>query len=334
MKIVRASALMLALAFTAASASALTIKLGSLVPNNSPWDAALKRIAVEWGRISGGSVTVRTYAGGVAGDEPDMVRKMRIGQLGAAMVTMSGLQAIYNGVKALSYPLFIADDAELSHVLQKMAPAFEAELEKRGFKVILWSPGGWLYFFTRQPVTRPDDLRKQKLWVWGNPDEVQAWQKSGFQVVPLASTDIMTSLQSGMIDGLITSPLLAASNQWFGIAGNMTGLKLSPLWGALVVSARTWAEIPADLQPRLMESARKITADLAPQISRADAEAVAVMKKYGLKVNEVNAEARGEWQVVVETGFKMLVGTAFDPQAFKAAREYLEEYRSKQASSR
>ncbi len=317
-----------ALLFTASRLPALSLKLGSLVPADSPWDRALHRIAAEWGKISAGSVSMRVYPGGVAGDEPDMLRKIRIGQLNAAMVTMNGLQSIYNGVKVLSYPLFISDDSELSYLLEKMGPVFEAELEKRGFKVILWSAGGWLYFFTRQPVARPDDLRKQKLWVWGNPDEMQAWQKSGFQVVPLASTDITTSLQSGMIDGMITSPLLAASNQWFGIAGNMTALKLAPLWGAMVVSVRAWEEIPPELRPRLVAAARRITADLAPQIEKADAEAVRVMKTYGLRVVAVDSAQRAEWEAVVHKGFEMLVGKAYDPESYHTVRGFLEEYRA------
>jgi TRAP-type C4-dicarboxylate transport system substrate-binding protein len=180
-------------------------------------------------------------------------------------------------------------------------------------------------------VVRPDDLRKQKLWVWGNPDEVQAWQKSGFQVVPLASTDIMTSLQSGMIDGLITSPLLAASNQWFATAGNMAGLKLAPLWGAVVVSTRTWAEIPPELQPKLLAAARRISADLAPRIAKADADAVAVMKTYGLRVTEVGPAERAEWEEVVRRGFEMLVGTAFDPESYRLARGFVEGYRASHA---
>jgi TRAP-type transport system periplasmic protein len=200
----------LALMSVAASASGLTIKMGSLAPSASPWEVGLKRVAAEWEKISGGTVTVKIYAGGVAGDEPDMVRKIRIGTLNAAFVTVTGLQGIFNGLKTLSYPLLLRDDNELAYVLQKMQPFFDAELQKRGFKPFMWSLGGWAYFYSRAPVVTPGDLRKQKLWVWsGDPDEVQAYQSAGFQTVALASTDLMTSLQGGMVDALVTSPLVA-----------------------------------------------------------------------------------------------------------------------------
>jgi TRAP-type C4-dicarboxylate transport system substrate-binding protein len=311
----------------AVSASGLTIKLGSLAPSGSPWELGLKRMAAEWERISGGSITVRIYAGGVAGDEVDMVRKIRIGTLNAALITVSGLQGIFNGVKTLSYPLLVRDDDELAYVLGKMKPFFDTELQKRGFKPIMWSPGGWVYFFSRYPVVTPDDVRKQKLWVWsGDPDEIQAYQSAGFQTITLASTDLMTSLQGGMVDVLATSPLVAASSQWFGIANNMCTLKLGPLWGAAVVSTRTWAAVPADLRPRLIEAAQKIADSLAPDLIKSDAAAIDVMKKYGLKINTVPPQAEAQWAAVLQKTFSGLVGKMYDRESFEMATRYLNEY--------
>jgi TRAP-type C4-dicarboxylate transport system substrate-binding protein len=311
----------------AASASALTIKLGSLAPVGSPWEIAARRIAAEWERLSGGSVSVKIYAGGIAGDEPDMIRKMRIGTLNAALMTVTGLQGIFNGLKTLSYPLLIRNDAELVFVLDKMKPFFDDELSKRGFKPIFWSPSGWVYFFSRGPVVTPADLRRQKLWVWsGDPDEVQAYQSAGFQTVSVAATDLMTSLQGGMVDALVTSPLVAASSQWFGIAGNMCAMKLAPLWGAGVVSTKTWAQVPADLQPRLLEAAQKIADEMVPDIVKADGQAIDVMLKYGLKINQVPAAAAASWADLLQKTFAGLVGRAYDKQSFDMVTQYLGEY--------
>jgi TRAP-type C4-dicarboxylate transport system substrate-binding protein len=322
---------LVALAVGASTAGALTIKLGSIVPKGSPWEQALRRISAEWARLSGGEIRLQVYPAGAAGDEADMIRKMRIGQLQAALVTVSGVQRIWNGVKALSYPLFIRDEAEFRHVMEGFWQTIERELEARGFKALFWSPGGWVYFFTRLPVVRADDLRRQKLWVWGDPDEIVAWQTLGFQVVPLSSLDIMTSLTSGMIDGMMTSPLLAASSQWFAIASNMADLKLSPLWGALLLSLRTWEAVPALLRPRLLAAAGRAADELAPEIAKADDDAVAVMKKYGLRVNEIPAAARTEWEDLVSRGLPLLEGTAYDRDALAEARRILEDYRASAA---
>jgi len=311
----------------AGTGAALTIKLGSLAPAGSPWELGLKRMAAEWERISQGSVTVRVYTGGIAGDEPDMVRKMRIGTLNAALVTVSGLQGIFNGVKTLSYPLLMKNDDELQAVLQDMKPFFTQKLESRGFEPIVWSVGGWVYFFSRYPVVNPDDLRKQKLWVWsGDPDEVQAYQNAGFQTVTVAATDLMTSLQSGMVDALVTSPLLAAANQWFAVASNMSTLRLGPLWGAAIVSTRTWAEVPADLQPRLIDAAQRIFDALAPDLLKQDQDAIEVMKRYGLKVNPITPAASAQWESLLNRTFSGLIGKLYDRESFGTVKAYLDEY--------
>ena len=316
-----------ALVLLAGGAWSLTIKMGSLAPGSSPWDLGLKRIAAEWSRLSGGTVKVQMYGGGIAGDEPDMIRKIRIGQLQGATITVSGLQGIFNGVKTLSYPLLVQNDEELWYVLGKMKPFFEKEIEKRGFKIVLWSPGGWVYFFSRHPVVRPDDLKKQKLWVWsGDPDEIQAYQSIGFQTVTLASTDLMTSLQGGMVDTLVTSPLVAASSQWFGIAGNMCSLRLGPLWGAAIVSTKTWNEVPADLRPKLIEAAQKIIDSIGPDLVKADSDAITVMQKYGLKINQVSPQVRQEWADLMDRVFRGLVGKIYDRESYEMATKYLGEY--------
>ena len=311
----------------AAGASGLTIKLGSLAPAGSPWELGLKRMAAEWERLSGGTVTVKIYAGGIAGDEPDMLRKVRIGALNAALVTVTGLQGIFNGLKTLSYPLLLRTDDELRWVLDRMKPAFSAELQKRGFLPFMWSTGGWVYFFSRLPLSTPDDLRRQKLWVWsGDPDEIQAYQSAGFQTVTIAATDLMTSLQGGMVDALVTSPLLAASSQWFGIASHMYTLRLAPLWGAAVVSTKTWAQVPPDLQPKLLEAAQRITDALAPDILKSDGDAIAVMKKYGLQISEVTPQSLAVWTDLLQRTFAPLVGKMYDKDSFLAVKGYLDEY--------
>jgi TRAP-type transport system periplasmic protein len=309
------------------AAGALTIKLGSLAPAGSPWELGLKRMAAEWERLSAGAVSVRIYSGGVAGDEPDMVRKIRIGTLNAALVTVSGLQGIFNGVKTLSYPLLVKNDEELKAVLTAMKPYFTQNLEARGFEPVAWSPGGWVYFFSRYKVITPDDLRKQKLWVWsGDPDEIQAFQSAGFQTVTVAATDLMTSLQSGMLDALATSPLVAAANQWFAVAGNLSTLRLGPLWGAAIVSTRAWAEVPADLRPKLIEAAQRIFDGLETELLHQDQSAIDVMKRYGLKINPVTPAATKEWQTLLDRTFSGLVGKLYDRDTFVMVKKFLDEY--------
>ncbi|HUI92315.1 MAG TPA: TRAP transporter substrate-binding protein DctP [Chitinivibrionales bacterium] len=313
-----------------ASAASVTIKLGSLAPGGSPWDKGLQRLGAEWEKISFGAVELRIYPGGIAGDEADMIRKMRIGQLNAAGLTGIGLSRIFPEIITVQLPLFIRGNDELDYVLDKMKPVFAAELEKRGFKVLIWSFVGWVHFFSRNPVVTPDDLKAQKMFVWsGDPDAVMVWKESGFHVVPLTPPDIMTSLQSGMIDAFSATALSAASYQWFGIAKNMCAMKWAPLIGGIVVSANAWAKLDPALAARLDSAAQKVGADMQADILKADDEAVTVMKKYGLAVNPVPQAAEDAWRAAVQGGFEKGYLKNIDKGLLDAVRKYSEEYRAK-----
>jgi TRAP-type C4-dicarboxylate transport system substrate-binding protein len=309
-------------------AQALTIKLGSLAPSGSPWDTGLRQIAAAWKNISDGKVRLKIYPGGIAGDEEDMVRKMRIGQLNAAGMTGVGMTRIFSGVFAIQLPLLVRTDEELYYVLEKMKPAFEEELEKKGFKVLIWSKVGWVHFFSKKPVVHPDDLRKQKQFVWaGDADGVQAWKDAGFHPVPLQVTDMMSALQSGMVEAFTVTPLSAASYQWFALAKNMCGMKWAPLIGGIVITKRTWNRIPKELRPKLLETAEKLGKGMQKEIDEADAGALEIMKQHGLVVHEVSPEIVEKWKAATREGFDKLVGKSFDKESFEQVKRHLEEFR-------
>jgi|WetSurMetagenome_2_1015567.scaffolds.fasta_scaffold00476_5 TRAP-type transport system periplasmic protein len=315
--------------FGHAPAHGLTIKLGSLAPAGSPWDKGLSRLGAEWQKISNGSVDLKVYPGGIVGDESDMTRKMRIGQLNAAGLSGVGLLRIYPEIITVQLPLFIRGNAELDYVLDKMKPEFSKQLEQRGFKVLIWSFVGWVHFFSKSPVVTPDDMKKQKLFVWaGDADAVQIWKECGFHVVPLTPTDLMPSLQSGMVDAFSATTLTAASYQWFGLAKNMCAMKWTPLIGGVVVSTSTWSKIDQDLAKKLEEAAAQVGADMQADILKADDAALDIMKKNGLVVNPVSAEAENAWRAAIQSGMEKGYLKNISKDVYETVKKYDAEYRA------
>jgi len=316
------------LAGVVVAASGLTIKLGSLAPIGSPWDLSLRKIAAEWTRISGGAVKTIIYAGGTIGDEPHMIRQMEIRQLHAAGLTVQGLNQIHPAFLAVSMPLVVRTDEELEYVLEQMMPQLSAGLERNGYKLIFWTSMGWVYFFSREPVVTPDDLRKQTLWVWeGNSDEAASWKDLKFDIASLPSTEILTALNNHMIDAYASSPLTAAAYQWFALSPNMADMAWGPMYGGLVVSMRTWNRIPKDLQPKFMEAARRVGESMKEETTTADKKAIEVMLDYGLTINHVPPDVVREWAVLMERGFTRLIGKTVDGEAVEAVKRHLAEFR-------
>ena len=334
----RAVALLLLAALGLAPAGAdgaVVIKLGTVAPEGSPWHDALRDLAADWQRISGGEVALRIYPGGVAGDEPDMLRKMRIGQLNAAALSSGGLEEIVPDIRAMTFPLLLRDDGELAAVFAKFGPRISAELEAKGYKVLAWSSTGWIHFFSRKPVVAPEDLRQQKLFVWGSDAQyVELLKQTGFQPLPLAVTDLLPALQTGLVDAFAAPPSVALAYQWFAATPHMADLKWQPLPGATVISAKVWAQVPAELRPRLEQAAAEVGAKLQARIGALNEQAVEAMRRRGLSVNRVSVEMEERWKALVrEKGLPAFVGTRFSREAFAVVQEALVEYRRGRAAA-
>jgi len=312
-----------------APASSQVIKLGTVAPEGSPWHETLVEVAQKWKALSNGRVTVRIYAGGVAGDDADMLRKIRIGQLHATALTTVTLIDIVPDIEAISFPMSVRTDGEFDYVIAKLGPEFEARLAKKGFKVLTWSSAGWAHFFTKEPVITPEDMKKRKLFMWGSDTTyLELLKASGFNPVPLAITDLLPSLQTGLVDAFAAPPTAALAFQWFALAPHMTDFRWQPLPGTTVVSMRQWNRIPADLRPKLEEVARQAGARLQKRIRELEQEALTAMKDHGLTVHPVSEEAEEQWRTLVrEKGYPVFVGPRFSKEMFNTVRRLLDEYR-------
>ena len=318
-----------------ARAQGVVVKMATLVPDGSPWHLILKEMAEEWRQAAGGGVTLRIYAGSVAGDDADVVRKMRLGTLGAGLLTSAGLADIDRSVYALQVPMAFADYAELDAELERMSPTLAAALAAKGFVLLDWADAGWVKFFTRNPVAVPDDLKKQKLFSWaGDTAAIEIWKAAGFNPVPLPSTEISTALQTGLINALPTTPQAALLLGWFTHARNMTDLNWAVLLGALVVTETTWAKVPEGVRPALLASARKAGARLREETRRRATADLEAMRSRGLNVVSLDAAALDTWRRAAEAAYPKVRGSFAPAEAFDQAMAARDEYRREAAAKR
>lgn len=295
-------AVTLAAAVAAPAQAGEVFKVATLAPQGSVWDSSLREMGAAWSRDTGGGVELRVYPGGVAGDESDVVRKMRIGQFQGAALTSTGLSDLDPAFRVFAIPMFFESWDEVHHVLGVLRPDLERRLAEKGYQLVLWGHGGWVHLFSRQPIRALDDLRKQKLFVWAGDDAlVQRWRQQGFQPVALAATDATMGFQTGMIDVIPTTPLAALTLQWFRQARYMQGLGLAPLVGAVVVQRAAWEKVAAPERAKLAAAAAATEVKLAAEVPRQDAQAVEQMKARGLTVVEIDDAQRRAWHEAAES---------------------------------
>jgi TRAP-type C4-dicarboxylate transport system substrate-binding protein len=313
---------------TLAPAQGAVIKLATLVPEGSVWDKALRDMGSEWSTATQGRVALRVYPGGVAGDEPDVVRKMRIGQLQAAALTTAGLAAIDPAFQMFNIPMFFDSYPELDAVLATMTPVIRQRLEAKGFVLLSWGHGGWVYFFTKTPVRTVDELRKTKMFVWSGDDAmVQRWKANGFQPVPLALTDILTGLQTGMIDSYPTTPLLGLTLQWYHQTPHMVGVGLAPLVGGLVITKQAWMKLSEVDRDRIAASCHKVELRLKTEVPKQDTTAIGEMQKRGLIVEKVAPAEVAQYRAVAQAFAAAMRGGAVPADILDTATRERDAYR-------
>jgi TRAP-type transport system periplasmic protein len=177
------------------AAAQSVIKLTTLVPDGSIWHRILLEQATEVRRSAGGTVEIRIYPGGVAGDDPDLVRKMRIGQFHAAALSVQGLTEIDEAFRVFQIPSFFESPEESFHVLDDLTPVLRQRLDEKGFVLINWGYGGWAHLYSKRPLRSAAELRARKMFMWGGEERsIRIWRANGLQPLGLASTDIMMAL--------------------------------------------------------------------------------------------------------------------------------------------
>ena len=328
--------LALGAAMPAAAAGKVEIKLATAIPANTPFTKLLDDLNKEWQTISGGDVSLVIYPGGVQGDEADVIRKMRIGQLHAAAITVASLSDLDDYFSVFQIPLFFDSWDELNYVLDDVTPLLVDRLDQKGYVWLTWGHVGWVYFFTKTPVTRIDDLRKLKIFTWaGNDRMIQWWKRNGFSPVALALPDALQGLRTGLIETMISPPLAALSLQWFKEAPNMIDIGLAPLVGAVVVDKRTWAKVEEKNRAPMLAAAAKIGNELKTRIPSMDQFAITTMKNQGLKVLAIrNSEHSAEW-LATATKFADemrgdMVPTEIFDRAFKKRNEFRAQHPTQQ----
>jgi TRAP-type C4-dicarboxylate transport system substrate-binding protein len=265
--------------------AATQVKLAALVPEGTSWGNSLKKFSKEVDSATNGEVNIKIYYGGVSGDEPDVLRKIRIGQLHGGIFTGKTLGEIHGDVRVMEIPFtFYADQKKASATLAKLTPTFNQLLKSRGFINLGFYELGLVYLVTTKKVTNLNELKGVKIWSWEGDPLVQAMIESlGLVSVPLALPDVLSSLSTGIINAAYAPPLGILALQWHTKIKYLVDFPNAFSIGALLVNDKTWSKISSAHQAKITAIARKYV-DEANVASTSENEAARQqMKKSGIE---------------------------------------------------
>ena len=315
-----------------AGAAGFTIKMATLSPDGSPWDTTFEAMGKAWEAGTEGRVGLTIYPGGVAGDEPDILRKMKIGQYHAAALSVSGLADISKEFTVFEIPLFFRSEREMIHVLRELTPGLRETLDGEGFVLLGWGYVGQVHFFTNRRARTVEEMQKLKIFTWaGNEAMTKWWRQGGFKPVALAATDIVTGLQTGMIDALAVPPLYAMQVQFFKQAKYLADIPLIPMMGAVLVTRRAWDRISEADREVMLRAGQQAENRIMETIPLLDETAIKLMSSQGLEIVPiVGTDVADDWVRIANSFAESMRGDTVPEAIFDRATAVRDAYRKQQ----
>ena len=327
--------LLMMVPLSASAKSVHLLKFATLAPPGSAWMNLLEEWGDEVRNRSEGRLRFKFYPGGVQGDEPEVLKKMRFNQLQGGAFTGYGIGRMYSPARVMELPFLFRNVEEIDHVRAHFMPEFRQGFRDNGYELVGWMEVGFVHMFSKEPIHSLEDMKSRRVWLWqGDPIGQAFFKASGISPIPLSIVDVYTSLSTGLIDTVYAPPLGALALQWFTKTKYVSSISLTNGMGGLIVSRRFFDRLPDDLQAVLRESGEKTGEKLVAATRIDNEKALVEIEQRGMIFIEPGeGMSEAELLDIRDRAAAQLVESDYLPSAvFEKTRTLLEQYRSGQSS--
>jgi TRAP-type transport system periplasmic protein len=317
------------LAGAGTSASAVDVKIATVAPDGSRWMQQMRAGAEEVNKRTSGRVVIKFYPGGVMGNDAQVLRKIRIGQLQGGMFTAGGLGDRYGALNLYGIPFLFRSLEEIDAVRAQLDSELIAGLDKAGFTTFGFIEGGFANLLANEPIRSVEDMRRKKVWVpEGDPISFMAMETLGLSPAVLPVTDVLTGLQTGLIDIAFASPVAALVLQWHTKTKFITELPISYSMGIFAIEKSVYAGLSAEDQQIVREVIGRYVQSLDREARDDNKRAAEVLSRSGLQTVTVNAADVEGWRKTIEGMYPQLrQRPEIDAAMFDRLLAMLAEYR-------
>ena len=324
------AAALLAVLICAGPVQAIEIKVASLAPDGSSWMREMRAGAEEIRDLTDGRVVIKFYPGGVMGNDSQVLRKIRIGQLHGGAFTGGGIAERYAGFNLYGIPLLFRSLDEVDYVRPRLDAKLQAGLADAGFVSFGLVEGGFAQLMSNEPISRVEDMRRRKIWIpEGDPIGFRVLEAMSLSPVVLPPTDVLTGLQTGLLDVVVASPVVALILQWHTKVDYVTDLPVSYGLGIFAIDIRVFNRLSGVDQEVVRTVMGTLMRTMDQQARQDDQEARAVLEQAGLEFVPVDPEDIPGWRRTIEGLYPELRQRSdIDTTLLDELLALLEEYRA------
>lgn len=288
-----------------------TLRVATLLPPGSPYNDILRAWNRTLKKETDNRVQLRFYTGGSQGDERDFVRKMRVGQMDAAIVTTTGLGILVRPVLVLTLPGLIESYDQLDRARAALNDRFSELFRRSGVELLAWADAGKARIFSAHKFAAPGDIKSLRPWAWkDDPIFAHYLKVIGANPVRLGLNEVYAGLQTRMVDTVPASAVAAIALQWFTKLEYMAKQNYSIVVGAVIVEKEKFEALSQEDQRTLRETAHRMTSAFQPMTRRDDGQAYQSLLKRGIIEVDLDAH-KAAWDDAASQTRAQLTGLVY-----------------------
>ncbi len=311
-----------------AAAPRYLFKVATLAPDGSVWITQFRKFAQEVKEKTAGEVDFRIYPGGIMGDDLAMYRKMRVGQLQGGGFTMTGIASIVPDFRVMALPFLFHSYQEVDAVRRGLLPLFRKRFNDKGLELLAMTEVGFVYTMSTHPIATTQDLKKAVCWVpQDDPLSAAFMRNLGISPVQLSIPDVLSSLQTGLINTVFNSLYGSIVLQWFTKADYVTDIPFGYAYGAFLVDKRKFDQLPPQDAQIVRTTAEAHFRILIDQTRKSNQESRQVLARHGVHFVATTPETVNQFEQYRQKTIDQLVGSSFSKEAYDQVEKYLRQSR-------
>ena len=309
-------------------ASAKTFKIATVAPDGTSWMNSMRAAGKTIKERTEGRVKFTFYPGGVMGNDKTVLRKIRIRQLHGGMISSGSLAEIFPDILVYNLPFAFKSFADVDYVRARMDGYILAGLERKGFISFGLTEIGFAYLMSNRPLRSVEHLKGQRVWVpEGDIVSRTAFEAVNVSPVPLSLIDVLTGLQTGLVDTVGASPVGAIALQWHTRVKYLTDTPLVYVFGSLVIQRKAFESLSPSDREVMREVIRGTLRKLGHRARQDNASALIALRKQGIRFVTPPTEMLDEWKGKVAKAMDRLGERGyFSLDTLRVFRGHLREY--------
>jgi TRAP-type transport system periplasmic protein len=297
------------------------IKIAMLAPRNSVAHIGFLKMGERIAKQTNNAWQVRVYPSGVAGDDADVLRKMKISQLDGAMVTTEGLSALEPQVAIFDAPGLIETYPQLEAAQKDLEGHFEQLLLKKGIKVLAWWELGRYRIFSKGKIEHPSDLKRNREWLLPQSYVLkEMWKEAGATGVPLGTPDVFGALQTRMIDTVLATPIVLVSMRWHTAFDHIRERASGVLLMEWIINKAKWDAIPDNVQSYILKELPLTRERVTREAREVDEDAYRRLLGRGYTAVKDTPQTKKEWDEFYVRVNRRLTGRVWPQSLYDRVR--------------